>query len=439
MKMSRSSLWMAVVAAVGLSLPIAAVATNGYFAHGYGTKTKGMAGAGVALPQDAMAAATNPAGMVFVGDRLDVGAAVFSPIREYTTTGVGGPQPPPAFNLINGNFDSDNEAFVIPHLGWNMMIDQNSSFGITVYGNGGMNTEWPAAKVGGYGTYYAGTAGVDLMQLFVAPTYAFKFAPGSSVGVSAILAYQRFKATGLGSFAPFSTDASNLSNTGYDDSYGYGAKIGAQFDLGSGVTLGASYQTKTKMQEFDKYKGLFAEQGGFDIPATGTIGLAFKVAPDHTLVADVQKIWYGDVDSIANPMFPAMGLCSLAVNPAANCLGGSAGPGFGWEDMTIFKLGWQWQVNATHTVRLGYSKGDQPIPSSEVMFNILAPGVMEQHFTAGWTMALDKKSELNFAAMYAPSKSVSGANPMAAPSPSAQTIKLEMKQYEFEVSYGMKF
>lgn len=62
-----------------LVIPATSFATNGYFADGYGTKNKGMVGAGVALPQDAMSAATNPAGMVMVGERMDVGAAIFSP------------------------------------------------------------------------------------------------------------------------------------------------------------------------------------------------------------------------------------------------------------------------------------------------------------------------------------------------------------------------
>jgi hypothetical protein len=78
---------------IGMLLSHTAHATNGYFAHGYGTKTKGMAGAGVALPQDAMAAATNPAGMAFVGERADVGLALFSPMREYKAS--GGINPPP--------------------------------------------------------------------------------------------------------------------------------------------------------------------------------------------------------------------------------------------------------------------------------------------------------------------------------------------------------
>ena len=44
--------WTTVLAAVAAFGVQPAVATNGYFTHGYGTANKGMAGAGVALPQD---------------------------------------------------------------------------------------------------------------------------------------------------------------------------------------------------------------------------------------------------------------------------------------------------------------------------------------------------------------------------------------------------
>ena len=60
----------ACIVCLGVMSPV--FATNGYFAHGYGTKNKALAGAGVALPQDAMIAATNPAGMVWVGADLGV-------------------------------------------------------------------------------------------------------------------------------------------------------------------------------------------------------------------------------------------------------------------------------------------------------------------------------------------------------------------------------
>ena len=427
---------LACAVAAGLAAPMSAFATNGYFSHGYSTKSNALAGAGVAMPEDAMAAATNPAGMVWVGQSMDIGAAVFSPHREYTVT--GNPSGAPGtFGLMPGTVQSDTNYFLIPHFGVNWMLDADSSVGLSIYGNGGMNTDYPDSANGGLGTFYGGMvpganagAGVDLMQLFVNGSYSRKINATSSWGVSLIAAYQRFKATGLAAFGAqgFSSDPANLTDNGYANSTGFGAKIGWQGEVATGLTLGASYQSKMSMSKFDKYKGLFAEQGSFDIPSTATIGLAYKTTPSSTLVFDVQKIFYSDVNAIHNPLLP---------NLATAQLGNDNGAGFGWEDMTVYKLGYQWSTSPDWTWRVGYSYGKQPIPSSEVLFNILAPGVIEQHFTFGFTNKLSPTSEWNFAAMYAPSKTVSGANPLEVPG--QQTIDLKMYEYQLEASYSWKF
>ena len=52
------------------AVPQTAQATNGYFSHGYGVKSQAIAGVGIALPQDGLTAATNPAGTAFTGTRL---------------------------------------------------------------------------------------------------------------------------------------------------------------------------------------------------------------------------------------------------------------------------------------------------------------------------------------------------------------------------------
>jgi long-chain fatty acid transport protein len=432
----KRNLVLALAVAAAVAAPCA-FATNGYFAHGYSIKEKGLAGAGVALPQDSLAAATNPAGMVMVGSRMDAGVSVFSPLRSYSTTGApsggGG-----TFPLVPESVDSDSEHFLIPVFGYNSMMDANSSLGISIYGNGGMNTDYSGSAGGGAGTFYGGRTGVDLSQLFVNATYARKMSTSSSWGVSGIFAYQRFKARGLSSFGGFSNDSGNLTDNGYSSSTGFGAKLGWLGQVISGVSLGASYQTKISMGEFDKYKGLFAENGGFDIPATATIGLAFDTTPKSKLTVDIQKIWYSDVKSIANSMSNLIDPTnSCSTGNTSMCLGGSDGAGFGWKDMTITKLGYQWQSSPDWTWRVGYSQGKQPIPSSEVMFNILAPAVIEQHYTFGFTTNMSKTSELNFAAMIAPEKKVSGTNPLEAPN--QQTIELKMHQYEVAASWGWKF
>ena len=107
------------LAAVTLAAPGVALATNGYFSHGYGIKAKGMAGVSIALPQDALAAANNPAGMAFVGDRLDVGVDWFRPIRDSELA-------PNVMPPITGDFDgSDKKNFFVPEFGYNKMLGWN--------------------------------------------------------------------------------------------------------------------------------------------------------------------------------------------------------------------------------------------------------------------------------------------------------------------------
>jgi long-chain fatty acid transport protein len=317
------------------------------------------------------------------------------------------------------------------------MLDANSSIGLSIYANGGMNTKWNAADTGGPGVFSSaafglgdGTAGVDLAQMFFSGTYASKMSSTSSWGASVIFAYQKFKAYGLEAFGAngFSSDASNLTNKGYDDSTGFGLKVGVQGEVSPGISLGASYQSEIAMSEFDKYKGLFAEQGDFDIPATANAGLAWKITPTSVLTFEIQKIWYSKVKAVGNPLMP---------NLTTALLGDSGGAGFGWKDIDIFRLGYQWESSPGMTWRVGYIDNDQPIASSEVLFNILAPAVQEQHITFGLTKQMDKNSEFTFAAMYSPEEKVSGPNPLEAPG--AQTIELKMKQYELGVAWGWKF
>jgi len=51
-----------------------ALATDGYFAEGYGMRARGMGGASIATALDAFGGANNPASMAFVGNRLDLGS-----------------------------------------------------------------------------------------------------------------------------------------------------------------------------------------------------------------------------------------------------------------------------------------------------------------------------------------------------------------------------
>ncbi|WP_019589751.1 MULTISPECIES: OmpP1/FadL family transporter [unclassified Thioalkalivibrio] len=444
----------AMTMAVGLALGAAgtAQATNGYFAHGYGIKAKGMGGVGMAISQDAYAPGINPAGIAGMESRFDGALTYFRPERSYEVSGNPTVQPGQGFGLAPGEVESDSKNFFIPSLGFVQQIDRDRSWGIAFLGNGGMNTDYPAFEnafcpgptgaggqtppTGTTGPFCDGSAGVNLEQLAIIPTYAQKFADGRvSVGFSPIISYQRFEAKGIQTFADFgaSDDPENFSGNGTDDSWGYGAQIGIQAEVAEGVHLGANYRSKIRNSDFDDYAGLFAEGGSFDIPSTWGMGVAWEVTPTVTLVADYQRINYSDVDAISNsgPSLQDLG----AAAQGQPFFGTSDGRGFGWDDINVYKIGAQFELPNDWQVRVGYNRGDNPIDSDEVTMNILAPGVMKHHYTAGFTKSFGDQHELSFAAMYAPSNSVSGANAFDP----GQDIEIEMKQYELELGYSYRF
>jgi len=153
--------------------------------------------------------------------------------------------------------------------------------------------------------------------------------------------------------------------------------------------------------------------------------------PNWTLAFDYQRINYSDVPSVGNP--------SLPVAP----LGAANGPGFGWSDINVFKIGAAWRMNDALTLRAGYNHGDNPVHSADVTFNILAPGVITRHYTAGFTYAIGRDNELSGAAMVAPRQTVSGASlfdtAFGAPAGSFGTETIGMRQYSFSLGWSWKF
>ncbi len=439
---------------------MSAHATNGYFAHGTGIKNRALAGAGVAFPQDAMTSATNPAGIVFVGDRFDIGMVLVSPDRDYSASnsfanGMNG-----AFTIGPASQESGNEFFQIPSFGFNKMLTGQDAVGLSVYGNGGLNTSWssgggsasfdpdgpgPAGIMTLPGVFGSGTTSSDLSQIFFNFSYAHKFSENLSVGISPIFAVQAFRNNGLSAFAGFTKTfvesgfrkmPTDLTENGQNYSYGGGIQIGLfAKNLIGNADIGVSYRSKIRMDEFDNYADLFAEDGDFDIPSTMWAGFAMDLSEGITLVFDYQKIWYDDVDSIGNNFERLFQCPALGGSNVEACLGGEDGAGLGWNNIDVFKLGLQWQILQNAVWRFGYSYTEQPIESDQVLFNILATAVVEEHITAGMTYQTETMGEFNFEIMHALHHSQSGMNPLDP----TQTVQIKMKQYEFGFSWSKNF
>jgi long-chain fatty acid transport protein len=195
------------------------------------------------------------------------------------------------------------------------------------------------------------------------------------------------------------------------------------------VTLGATYQTKTKMGKFSKYKGLFAEQGDFDIPANFGVGIAVKAAPETVVAFDIQRIQYNGVKSVGSP------LTNLTVG--GNLFGSNDGAGFGWRDMTVYKLGLSQMISKELTVRAGYSHGQQPIPEAETFLNVLAPAVIQDHLTLGGTWTLANKGEVTLAYMHAFKKQINGSGSIPGAFGGGEA-NIKMYEDSLGIAYGWK-
>lgn len=423
--------------ALGLVLLVTvtgAQATNGYFSHGYGTKAKGRGGVSLSISDDAMAGANNPALFADLGDRIDAGFEAFVPRRGAERT--GGP-----LGQFNFNERSDRNLFIIPDFGVSKKLSQRLTLGLTIYGNGGLNTDYQEGDSAacasnlpnGRGNPFCGQgpAGVNLEQLVIAPTVAFRLNKNHAFGFSPLFVYQRFYAEGLQLFGNFgySSDPNRLTNEGTSTSNGRGYRVG-YFGTFGGLQIGAAYSPRVDMNKFDEYAGLFAGQGDFDIPTNYGVGVSWRPTSKWMVAADVTKVKFSEV--------PAVGNSSRTAAPNCNCLGNDDGPGFGWRDVVTKKFGLEYQATGNLTLRAGYNKGDNPVTERDVTFNILAPGVVTKHYTVGGTYKLSDVAEISGHYMRAPTVRVTGASALPIPGGNPRE-SIDMEQESLSVTVGFNY
>src|SRR5207247_9834655 len=101
--------------------------------------------------RDTFGGANSRASMVWAGDRLAIGAELFSPRRSASRTGSMG-------GVFDGAADSERDLFPIPEFGYNRMLTRDLSLGVSVFGHGGLNTQYPTSGQADSGARAGGAA-----------------------------------------------------------------------------------------------------------------------------------------------------------------------------------------------------------------------------------------------------------------------------------------
>ena len=387
-------------------------------------KTTGMAATGIAYPQDAEAGAFNPAGMVDVGDRVDVGFSVDRTSRKTRLSGNLSP-------LVNGKFDASHKAKYAysGDFGINKMLGCNCdmSLGFIVYNRNYNKTKYGQALP----LFGTSKVGMEYVHETASLIFAVKLWERHNFGISVNYMIQRLWVQGLQNFdnALFSADPGRVTNRSYNYSQGAGFTLGYRGQITDCLSIGVTYQPKTYMSKFKKYRGFLAGDGRLNIPQKIGGGVAWRFLPCATVAFDVEYINWKRVKALHRP---------LQTNLIANKLGSHSGSGFGFRDQWFYRVGIDYDVCDWITVRAGFRHANTPIRRSQTAVNALTVDTIEDFLTLGATVCINPCNEVSFFYAHGFNKKIRGKNSIPA---SFGGGEADLKEYAdvFGISWGYVF
>lgn len=442
-------------------------AINGVFDYGYGQINRGMGGAGTAMPQDAYATIINPSGINEVKHNFDAGVAIYFP-DLYADYGAGTAAFIPSVKPLAGapgKFDSEMPVFFMPDAAYVFHQDQKNHFGLSASSIGGFGSKYQTDKnasvfvappVGpavapAHGLFGDGTVYSSLKIGSLNASYNHVIDQYFSFGVTLSYYVQAFESRGSAGLAAFSrrsllagtgvapiTAAPNISNNGTDYNHGVGATIAATIKPLSNVTLAFSATPTVKMTKMKEYKDLLVNNGELDIPGRYVAGIRYQANDKLDLVTDIVRIMNSQVDTYRNnsrSLFDGRCAAGSAVLAPDQCMGGKDGPGFGWSNQTIIKVGGAYKLTAKDTLRLGLSYGNKIGHSKDIIVQTFAPGAAAEWITSAGYSRNMRNYKLNSFVTFIPKQTLSGYNELSANN--AQKIEVKVAGIGFGLGVSM--
>lgn len=430
------------------ALPQLASATNGMNMEGYGATAIGMGGASMAYDNGTAAMMNNPATLALMdeGTNLDLALGFLSP---QVKSSAGGTTSRSSADMFGG-----------PAFG--LVRKQNGLlFGIGMYGQGGMGTEYgndsifsnpagqtpspglvnrsevsvgrvifplaydvsPNLKIGGSVDYV--WAGMDLKMAVNGASF-LQMAGGTSPMATAsgpmVGAFGGMMGSAPGQIGAVNWGYFDFSNqndfTGQAVGTGYAGKIGFTYKLDSKTTIGATYHSKTRLSDLEAQDAtvsfnvdinsgptnLAIPVSGkmtvkdFQWPETYGFGIAYEASEKWMLAADYKRINWAEVMKNFRMEFTPAGNTGMVA--AFNGLPMDVVFYQDWKDQDVVMLGAAYRMTDALTLRAGLNMANNPVP--DTYLNALFPAIIKNHVTAGFGYNVSKKSHLELAFSYAP-------------------------------------
>jgi long-chain fatty acid transport protein len=383
---------------------VPALGAQGFAVNELGICAMGRAGVSAASPcADGSAIWFNPAGLATLsGTHIMVGGTLIRPFGGFTE------------DISAIKTDLPSQSYLVPSGYITRKFSNKITAGIGVFAPYGLGTKWPTSFIGRFDGYHT-----SIKSIYIQPTVAYQVTPRLNFGLgvayitSSLELHQRvdlsqqtvtgqpftFAALGIPTYTDFADATLKATGTGIAFNGGVTFKVNDQLTLGghfitrktikytgtaaftqvlTGLILPPGNPITGTTLPVDALVGPEFVPGGplsaqaastaATMPDQGTIGLAYKVRPQWTFMAEYQQIVWGWFNSLtidfANPLTPDRTLYE------------------GYRDSHAIRTGLEYARSAKSTFRLGYLYHTAAAPV--VTVTPLLPEGPRNEFTIGY-------------------------------------------------------
>jgi len=243
-------------------------------------------------------------------------------------------------------------------------------------------------------------------QSLLLPGITHRVSDQSAVTVSAVLASQRYGATGMNlsvSDTLYAADNDFMRHPYLRPEvvHGAGVRLALSSEIFERLMIEAAFQSRIGMAELASLRGVHGSQAEFDIPSRIQVGLQFNATARASFNFGISQIYYSEVGAFPSRALPAR---------FTSLLGDSTSPQFEWEDLLVYSVGWQWQNRDDLSIYLDYRSRSQPSPSAAALSSALEPELAQNAVLAGLRKGLGERMRFELSAAYAPPEFAFGGN-----------------------------
>jgi long-chain fatty acid transport protein len=399
--MNRARCWIGVVAVfvATLSSPAAVHAQgSGFAVDGQGARAAGFAGAYVAQASDPSVLFYNAAGIAFLkGRQLSLNGGLTAAKTDFTAEG-----PAPPLGVVE---ETERRIAVLPSLYYTHQLTQRLVAGVGAESPFAVRSQWKNPDL------FTGRGlctDCEIRSFSLNPTLAYRIEDRLAIGIGLDVRFSRFRLDRrLNEVPEVSAQARDLAaqTLASGTHTGFGFNLGLMASPSENVTLGIAYRHKVQ--------AVYAAVADFAQIATGDASLDAQVAahlPPSQTVTVVHNFpsslkaglavrrgdWLieGDLDWTLWSAFDSIEL------RYARTLGLSASLPQAYESVVGGRIGVEYQLSRTFSVRGGYSYDEGPEPSTTLSPFLHDAG--RHGFGLGGTWTYGKLS-LDLVARYRPS------------------------------------